>query len=89
MLARRVSDELQATGMRPQGVLTGVDALTARERRVAEMAAERMTSRQIAQELFVTVKTVESHLTQVYEKLDITSREALGPALGLNAGART
>jgi DNA-binding CsgD family transcriptional regulator len=58
----------------------GTDALTATERRVAEMAAGGLTNRQIAQVLFVTTRTVELHLTHTYQKLDIDSREQL-PAL--------
>ena len=62
-------------------LLTGVDALTASERRVAELAAEGLTNREIAQALFVTVRTVEGHLTQAFRKLDLRSREDLGVAL--------
>ena len=58
----------------------GVDALTATERRVAEMAAGGMTNRQIARALFVSTRTVEVHLTHAYQKLDVVSRDEL-PAL--------
>ena len=51
--------------------------LTAAERRVAELAAEGMTNREIAQTLFVTVKTVEWHLRNTYVKLRIGSRHDL------------
>ena len=60
---------------------TGVDALTPSELRVARMAADGMTNREIAQALFVTLRTVEVHLTHAYQKLDIASREALPAAL--------
>jgi DNA-binding CsgD family transcriptional regulator/tetratricopeptide (TPR) repeat protein len=80
-LVARARDELLATGARPRRVMrSGVDALTASERRVAEMAAGGMTNRQIAQALFVTTRTVEVHLTHAYQKLDIATREEL-PAL--------
>ena len=46
---------------------TGVDALTASERRVADMAAAGMTNREIAQALLVTVRTVEVHLIHAYQ----------------------
>jgi DNA-binding NarL/FixJ family response regulator len=49
---------------------------------VAEMAAEGLTNRQIAQALFVTEKTIEWHLGQAYRKLDIGSRSELPRALG-------
>jgi DNA-binding NarL/FixJ family response regulator len=42
-----------------------------------------LTNREIAQELFVTARTVEGHLTSVFRKLQLTSREELAPALGL------
>jgi DNA-binding CsgD family transcriptional regulator len=81
-LAERAHDELVASGARPRRlVLTGVDALTASERRVAEMASEGLTNREIAQALFVTEKTVEGHLGHAYRKLSISSRSELPRAL--------
>ncbi|HEU4599238.1 MAG TPA: helix-turn-helix transcriptional regulator, partial [Solirubrobacterales bacterium] len=59
----------------------GVESLTPSERRVAELAASGLTNRQIAQSLFVTVKTVEAHLSASYDKLDINSRHQLTEAL--------
>jgi DNA-binding NarL/FixJ family response regulator len=77
-IAERGNDEIAATGARPRKELrTGPDALTASERRVAQMAAEGLTNREIAQTLFVTVKTVEVHLSSVYRKLSIESRTQL------------
>ena len=61
--------------------LSGLDELTASERRVAQMAAEDMSNKEIAQALFVTVKTVEQHLGRVYRKLDLSSRRQLAGAL--------
>jgi DNA-binding CsgD family transcriptional regulator len=60
----------------------GADALTASELRVARMAASGMSNRQIAQALFISRKTVTVHLTRIYQKLDITSRDELGHSLG-------
>jgi DNA-binding CsgD family transcriptional regulator len=81
-LARRGNEELAATGARPRKVLlTGLDALTASERRVAQLAAEELSNKEIAQALFVTVKTVEVHLSNVYRKLEISSRRQLPAAL--------
>ncbi len=80
-LAERANEELKATGARPRGLmLTGIEALTPSERRVARMAAKGMTNPEIAQALFVTRKTVETHLGHVYSKLDIGSRGELGSA---------
>lgn len=81
-LTHRAHDELVAAGARPRRVsLTGLDSLTPAERRVAQMAAAGMANRTIAQALFVTVRTVEMHLTNIYDKLGISSREELPRAL--------
>jgi DNA-binding CsgD family transcriptional regulator len=81
-LAARANDEIAATGARPRKVLqTGLDALTASERRVAQLAADGMSNKEIAQTLFVTIKTVEMHLSHAYRKLEISSRAQLGTAL--------
>jgi DNA-binding CsgD family transcriptional regulator/tetratricopeptide (TPR) repeat protein len=81
-LVARAETELLATGARPRRVaLSGIDSLTPSERRVAEMAAEGPTNREIAQALFVTPKTVEVHLSSAYRKLRISSRSQLAAAL--------
>ena len=80
-VARRSRRELRVAGARPRrDALRGRDALTASELRVAQMAAEGMTNRAIAQALFVTRRTVELHLTNVYAKLGV-SRADLPAAL--------
>ena len=85
-LAERAYDELAATGARPRKIVrAGAEALTASERRAAEMAAAGMTNRDIAQALFVTVRTVETHLGRAYTKLDISSRAELATALTRSA----
>jgi DNA-binding NarL/FixJ family response regulator len=61
--------------------LTGVGALSGSERRVVELAAEGSSNPEIAQALFVTVRTVEVHLTHAYQKLGIQSRAQLADAL--------
>jgi DNA-binding CsgD family transcriptional regulator len=87
-LALRAETELRATGARPRrGLLTGLEALTASERRIAELAAEGLTNREIAQTLFVTARTVEGHLTHVFYKLDVKSRTALPAALAAPTSA--
>jgi DNA-binding CsgD family transcriptional regulator len=78
-VARAAAEELAVAGV-PAARLR-FDALTPSERRVAELAAAGGTNREIAQELFVTPKTVENHLTRVYAKLGVGSREALETAL--------
>jgi DNA-binding NarL/FixJ family response regulator len=74
--------ELAASGARPRRTaLSGVAALTPSEERVARLAADGMTNREVAQQLFVTPKTVEVHLSNAYRKLDIRSRRQLATAL--------
>jgi DNA-binding CsgD family transcriptional regulator len=81
-LAQRAREELVAAGARPRrDAATGREALTVRESQVAGLAAQGMSNREIAESLFVTVKTVEWHLKHAYRKLDVTSRRELGPAL--------
>jgi DNA-binding CsgD family transcriptional regulator/tetratricopeptide (TPR) repeat protein len=81
-LASRAETELRATGAKPRRVLlTGLEALTASERRIAELAAEGHTNGEIAQTLFVTARTVEGHLTHVFQKLDVNARTELPSAL--------
>ena len=81
-LAEFAEIELRATGARPRRVaLSGVESLTASERRIAEFAATGLTNREIAQTLFVTTRTVEGHLTGVFRKLQVDSRADLDVAL--------
>jgi DNA-binding CsgD family transcriptional regulator len=76
-----VRAELNAAGLRPRtAALAGPGSLTASERRVAGLAAEGRTNSEIAQTLYVTPKTVEVHLTNVYRKLAIGSRKQLPAA---------
>ena len=85
-LLAQAETELRATGARPRRVLlTGIDSLTASERRIAELAGEGFTNREIAQTLFVTTRTVEGHLTSVFRKLELDSRTELASALGAPA----
>jgi DNA-binding CsgD family transcriptional regulator len=81
-LVERAHEELVASGARPRRlVMRGVDALTAAERRVAELVADGLTNREVAQTLFLSEKTVEGHLGQVYRKLGIRTRSQLPRAL--------
>jgi DNA-binding CsgD family transcriptional regulator len=82
-LAQRAETELRATGAKPRRLqLTGVESLTPSELRVAHLAAAGRTNREIAQELFVTLRTVEGHLSNAFRKLDVSSRSELAGALG-------
>jgi DNA-binding CsgD family transcriptional regulator len=81
-LASLVRREMEPLGARPRRRgATGVDSLTPSERRVAALAAAGHTNKAVAQELFVTVKTVETHLAHAYQKLAISSRADLKDAL--------
>ena len=81
-VAQRAETELRATGARPRRVvLSGLDSLTASERRIAELASQDLTNREIAQVLFITDRTVEGHLTSVFRKLQLDSRTELSAAL--------
>ena len=81
-LAVRAREELVTAGARPRrDALRGRDALTASELRTAQLAAEGRTNREIAQALFVSLRTVETHLTHTYQKLGIHSRDELAGAL--------
>jgi len=66
-----------AAGARPRRIArSGVDALTASELRVARLAVEGRSNSEIAQELYVSTKTVETHLSQAYSKLGLSGRGA-------------
>ncbi|MQA74581.1 MAG: hypothetical protein GEU88_09620, partial [Solirubrobacterales bacterium] len=81
-LAAHADEELAATGSRSRNILRGgTDALTASERRVADLAAGGMSNPAIARELVVSPRTVETHLSRTYQKLDIAGRRQLAAAL--------
>ena len=81
-LAQRAELELEASGARPRRrAVSGIDALTPSELRVARMAGSGLSNRDIAQALFLSVRTIENQLRQVYSKLGIGSRRELEDAL--------
>jgi DNA-binding CsgD family transcriptional regulator len=81
-LAERAADELGATGETRRSLdETGLAALTPSELRTARMAASGRSNREIAEDLFVTPRTIEAHLTSTYRKLGIRSRRQLSEAL--------
>jgi DNA-binding CsgD family transcriptional regulator len=81
-LAARAEEEHRASGGRPRRTrISGAESLTPSERRMAERARAGASNRQIAAELFLTVKTVEWHMSNAFRKLDISSRQDLARAL--------
>jgi DNA-binding CsgD family transcriptional regulator/tetratricopeptide (TPR) repeat protein len=77
-LVERIATALNRHGARrPRPPQSGLAGLTAQERRVAELAAAGATNREIAEDLFLTQRTVEAHLTSTYRKLSITGRPQL------------
>lgn len=80
--AERARTELEATGERARrrSVETALD-LTPREAQIARLASERLTSREIAAQMFISAKTVEYHLGKVFRKLGVSSRRDLAAAL--------
>jgi DNA-binding CsgD family transcriptional regulator len=75
-------EELRIAGARPRRDWTrGIEALTASELRIVRLAHAGYTNREIARELYLSIKTVEGHLARAYGKLDITSRSQLGQVI--------
>lgn len=70
-LASRALTVMARGGLGPQ---KNIDSLTERERQVLVLLAKGMTNKDIAQTLFLSVRTVEAHLRNVYGKLDVASR---------------
>jgi DNA-binding NarL/FixJ family response regulator len=82
-LVARAAQELAALGARPRrAARTGPDALTPSERRIVTLAVDGLTNRTIAQHLFITTKTVETHLAAAYRKLGVGGRSELPRQLG-------
>jgi DNA-binding CsgD family transcriptional regulator len=82
LLGGRARHELHAAGARPRrSALTGTDSLTPAEHKVAMLAVQGHSNPQIAQQLYITRRTVETHLTHVFQKLDIATRADLATQL--------
>jgi DNA-binding CsgD family transcriptional regulator len=82
--AKRARGEQRGLGGRP----TTGDELTPAETRVAELAASRLTNREVAAALFISTKTVEASLARIYRKLDIYTRAELGAQASTETGSR-
>jgi DNA-binding CsgD family transcriptional regulator len=82
LLAQRARRELVATGLRPRSAaIEGVASLTPRQRQICELASAGKSNREIAQALFLSAKTVETHLLTSYRKLGVNARTDLAGAL--------
>jgi DNA-binding CsgD family transcriptional regulator len=81
-LIARARDELRVAGARPRrNWARGIEALTPSELRIVRLAHAGRTNRQIARELYLSIKTVEGHLSRAYDKLDIAARNELDRVL--------
>lgn len=80
-LIGRLSEELPAAALRQRKVAFGTESLTASELRVAHLASSGLSNKEIAKSLFVTVRTVELHLSNTFNKLEIRSRREIATAL--------
>jgi len=80
--AARADRELRATGITISTTDAGLASLTPQQRQIALLAAAGHTNKEIATRLFLSPRTVSTHLYQVFPKLGITSRAALRDALG-------
>jgi DNA-binding CsgD family transcriptional regulator len=82
LLAQRARRELVATGLRPRrAAVEGGEALTPRQRQICDLAATGKGNRAIATELFLSIKTVETHLAAAYRKLGVGTRAGLAACL--------
>jgi DNA-binding CsgD family transcriptional regulator len=85
VLVARAEAQYTMSGGRLRPQPTGVSGLTAAERRAVTLAANGQTNRQIAEELFLSVRTVEIHLTNAYRKMGVARRSELAAALAAAA----
>ena len=79
--AERARAELRASGERPRRASYATTALTPQELQIAQLAASGLTNPEIAEQLFLAVSTISTHLHRVYTKLGVTGRKQLGKAL--------
>ncbi|HMQ26429.1 MAG TPA: helix-turn-helix transcriptional regulator, partial [Acidimicrobiales bacterium] len=81
---RRRSLAARCAGVMTPGLVhtDAIVPLTKREREIALLGAEGLSSRQIAERLVVSIRTVDNHLARVYDKLGVSGRAELADALG-------
>jgi len=86
--SRRTRQELRATGEKVGRRAPDLrDRLTAQELQIAQLAAEGLSNRQIAERLFLSPRTIGGHLYRIFPKLEITARAQLRDALADRVGA--
>ena len=78
---RRIGRRVNRAGRAGRADAAGLAALTAREREIAQLVAGGLTNRAVAERLFLSEKTIESHLAGAFVKLGVSSRQALAAAL--------
>ncbi|WP_163573631.1 helix-turn-helix transcriptional regulator [Fodinicola feengrottensis] len=79
---RRLGARMRRAGGPAHPGNAGLDSLTTREREIASLIARGYSNKQVAERIFVSPKTVESHLSRIYAKLGVTSRTALALTVG-------
>jgi len=83
--AERARQELRAAGETSRSPVPGtLDVLTPQELQIVQMAADGLSNREIGQKLFLSHRTIESHLHRAFPKLGITSRAQLHAVIGMN-----
>jgi DNA-binding CsgD family transcriptional regulator len=83
--ADRARAELAATGETVRREQVATSELTPQERVVARLVAQGLTNKQIAEQLFLSPNTIESHLRHIFQKADVRTRTQLAHVLGAEA----
>ncbi|GIE75055.1 LuxR family transcriptional regulator [Actinoplanes philippinensis] len=79
--ADRARAELRATGEARRGPAGAIDALTPQEQQIVRLAADGLSNREIGERLFLSPRTVSTHLYRIYPKLNVRSRAELARIL--------